>query len=86
MSAREFWYTIENGNLYQISENDGHTYIRKGPQRIKILLSTVEEAQKAFPIELTKANLTIFSQENSDAIRQETNAVQEIVRTAKRSR
>jgi hypothetical protein len=69
MSAREFWYTIENGNLYRISENDGHAYIRKGPQRIKILLSTVEEAQTAFPKELAQANPTILLQENSDAIR-----------------
>lgn len=60
MSAREFWYTIENGDLYRISENDGHSYIRKGPQRIKIFLSTVEEARKAFPMELAKAYPSIF--------------------------
>ena len=69
MSAREFWYTIENGDLYRISENDGHSYIRKGPQRIKILLSTVEEARKAFPMELAKADLSIFLKESSDAVR-----------------
>ena len=77
MSAREFWYVIENDNLYRISENDGHAYIRKGPQRIKIFLSTVEEARKAFPVELAKAHLksswistTAFLQENSNALRQ----------------
>jgi len=54
-SQREKWYEVRGDSLWQISENDGHAYMRSGPQRIEILLSTVEEAKTAFPEELALA-------------------------------
>ena len=54
-SQREKWYEVRDRNLWQVSENDGHAYMRNGPQRTEILLSTVEEAKTAFPKELALA-------------------------------
>lgn len=54
-SQRETWYVIKGDGLWQISENDGHAYMRRGAQRTEILLCTVEEAITAFPTELAKA-------------------------------
>lgn len=54
-SQRETWYEIKDNELWQISENDGYAYMRKGAQRVEILLCTVEEATTAFPTELAKA-------------------------------
>lgn len=55
MNGREIWYETYNGNLYRVSENDGPRFMRKGPERISVLLCTIEEAQEIFPEELAKA-------------------------------
>ena len=55
MGSREKWYTIRDGHLWQVSENDGHAYMKRGPQRVEILLCTVEEAAHEFPDELAQA-------------------------------
>jgi hypothetical protein len=44
MGVFEKWYIIEDGNLYEIKENDGARYVRRGAERTKTLLCTVEEA------------------------------------------
>ena len=56
MGATEVWYTIEDGNLYRTEENDGARYVRRGAERTKTLLCTVEEAVKKYPYELAKAH------------------------------
>jgi hypothetical protein len=55
MNGRERWYEIRDGDLYQVSENDGATFLRRGAERTTILLCTVEEATTAYPEELAKA-------------------------------
>lgn len=55
MTGREVWYEIYNGDLYRVSENDGPRFMRKGPERISVLLCTVKEAQEILPEELAKA-------------------------------
>jgi len=55
MNGREVWYAIRNGNLYEISENDGYAFMRKGPERVEVLLCPVEEAKTAYPRELEKS-------------------------------
>lgn len=55
MAQYERWYKVEEGNLYEIIENDGHAFMRKGAERMKILLCTVEEAVEAYPKELSQA-------------------------------
>lgn len=55
MNGREHWYVIRNGNLYKVTENDGYTFMRRGPERITTFLCTVEEAATAYPEELAKA-------------------------------
>ena len=55
MGATEVWYTIEDGNLYRNEENDGARYVRRGAERTKTLLCTVEQAAGHYPRELAKA-------------------------------
>jgi hypothetical protein len=55
MAAIDVWYTIEDGNLYRTEENDGARYVRKGAERTKTLLCTVEQAAGHYPRELAKA-------------------------------
>jgi hypothetical protein len=55
MVSREVWYEIYNGDLYRVSENDGPRFMRRGPERISVLLCTVEEAQETLPEEFAKA-------------------------------
>lgn len=55
MATTEVWYTIENGDLYKNEENDGARYVRRGAERKKTLLCTIEDAVKKHPYELSKA-------------------------------
>jgi hypothetical protein len=55
MAAIDVWYTIEDKNLYKTEENDGARYVRKGAERTKTLLCTVEQAAGHYPRELAKA-------------------------------
>jgi hypothetical protein len=55
MRGREVWYIIKDENLYEVSENDGATFMRKGPERIEVFLCSEQEAKTAYPNELAKA-------------------------------
>lgn len=53
--SKERWYVVQNGNLVQVTENDGSTYMQHGPERIEKVLCTVEEATSKYPRELMRA-------------------------------
>lgn len=55
MGRYEKWYRVDDENLYEVIENDGYDFLRRGAERTVILLCTVEEAVKAFPKELAQA-------------------------------
>jgi hypothetical protein len=48
-------YYVSNGKLYKSVENDGMSYLRRGPQEQVTCLGTVEEAQIKHPYELDRA-------------------------------
>ena len=59
-------YYIKDGMLYKDVENDGATFMRRGPERQIIPLCSVEEAEEKYPSELQRA------MRSNDAIRQQT--------------
>ena len=48
-------YYIYKGYLFQETENDGYTYMRRGPETSYKRLCTVEEAKKLYPFKLQHA-------------------------------
>lgn len=57
-------YYVKDGVLYKDVENDGATFIRRGPERQIIPLCSVEEAREKYPNELQRA------MRSNDALRQ----------------
>lgn len=57
-------YYVKDGVLYKDVENDGATFIRRGPERHTIPLCSVEEAREKYPNELQRA------MRSNDALRQ----------------
>lgn len=48
-------YLIKDGYLYKHRENDGASYLKKGPQATVTCLGTVAEAEVKYPNELASA-------------------------------
>lgn len=48
-------YLIRDGYLYKHRENDGASYLKRGPQEQVTCLGTVEEARIKYPEELSRA-------------------------------
>jgi hypothetical protein len=48
-------YYIKDGVLYKDEENDGATFLRRGPERHTTPLCSVEEAKEKYPSELERA-------------------------------
>jgi hypothetical protein len=48
-------YLIRDGHLYKHRENDGASYLKRGPQEQVTCLGTVEEAEVKYPRELELA-------------------------------
>jgi hypothetical protein len=48
MGARERWFVERDGILYLHEENDGWTFMRKGPQAVECPISP-EEAERCYP-------------------------------------
>ena len=48
-------YLIRDGHLYKHRENDGASYLKRGPQEQVTCLGTVEEAEVKYPRELKLA-------------------------------
>jgi len=44
--ARESWTTIENGYIVKHSENDGWSFVRRGPEADKQIIISVKEAKE----------------------------------------
>lgn len=59
-------YYIKDGMLYKSVENDGGTFLRRGPEETIICLCSVEEAKHKHPDQLRRA------METQNAIRQQT--------------
>ena len=50
MGAREIYYYIDEAQmLHEVSENDGDTFMRKGPQRIDVVVCAVKDALTKYP-------------------------------------
>jgi hypothetical protein len=48
-------YYIENGMLIKDIENDGATFLKRGPERQIIPLCSIKEAEEKYPDELKRA-------------------------------
>lgn len=44
--TRESWITIQNGNIVKHSENDGWSFVRRGPEESTKIIMSVKEARK----------------------------------------
>jgi hypothetical protein len=42
VGAREHWLTAEGDKVVLVSENDGWTYLRRGPERFRELVAVTE--------------------------------------------
>lgn len=54
-SMADIIYLIRDGRLYKHSENDGASYLRRGPEEQVTCLGTTEEAEVKYPRELKLA-------------------------------
>lgn len=51
----ETFYYVEDGMLWKEIENDGQTFMRRGPETVRRMLCSVEEAKTKYPRELAQA-------------------------------
>ena len=53
--GRDVTYYIDKGHLYRNEENDGATFLKRGPETVATCLCTTEEAKELYPEQLKKA-------------------------------
>lgn len=59
-SQTETWYYIKDGILWQHTENDGYSAMRRGLEPKETPLCAIEDAEQKYPWELKRA----FESEN----------------------